>query len=196
MNKQQPSLSRLSRVAGRLRALSIAAMWIWPAITIGVWLVLEYIPLSELKHQAGGFNPGIGATLIHAPATTFNITWKVKIIGALVSIVPAALQFLFMRQWVALFSLYREGRVFEPENVRCFARMGRLLIALASWDILLSMPLNSLILTLDNPPGKHMLSIGLTSDQIPTLATGIVLTVIAWVMDEGCKLRRDAELVI
>lgn len=194
--RKQPSIQRLTRVAGRLQLLSRVGMWIWPSITIVLWLLAEYIPLSELQRAAGCVNPGEGASRIVDQATTFNITWKVKIVGALVSILPASLQFLFMRQWVALFGLYRSGRVFESENVACFSRMGRLLIALAGWDMLLSRPLNSLILSMDNPPGRHMLSLGVTSDHVSTLAAGVALTVIAWVMDEACRLRRDAELVI
>lgn len=187
------------RLAGVSRSLQIVArigMWLWPALTVGMWLFLEYIPKPNLQTLAGGLNLGVGASMLHDPTMEFAITWKVKLVGMAVSLVPAALQFLFMRQWVVLFGLYRERRIFATENVRCFARMGRLLLALSSFDILLSMPIHSLVLTLDNPPGKHMLSFGLSSDHVPTLAAAIALVVIAWVMDEGCKLRSEADLVV
>ena len=112
------------------------------------------------------------------------------------SLFPATVQFLFMRQWVRLFGLYGRGRIFETENVKCFFRMGRHLLALAIWDIVFSMPMHSLVLTAENPPGKHTITLGLSSDHVPVLATGIALIVIAWAMDEGRKLRQEADLVV
>lgn len=193
--KPNPRL-RLARVSRSLQIVARMGMWLWPALTVGMWLLLDYIPKPELQSLAGGLNLGLGASILHDPTMVFTITWKVKLVGMAVSLIPAAIEFLFMRQWVVLFGLYREGRIFETENVRCFARMGRFLLALSSFDILLSMPIHSLVLTLDNPPGKHMLSFGLSSDHVPTLATAIALVVIAWVMDEGCKLRSEADLVV
>ncbi|HNY30176.1 MAG TPA: DUF2975 domain-containing protein [Fibrobacteria bacterium] len=187
---------RLARVSRILQNVSRIGMWLWPALTIGGWLILEHLPKAQLQTLAGGPDLGIGSSMICDPAMEFTITWKVKFVGMVVSLVPATLQFLFMRQWVALFGLYREGRIFATENVRCFARMGRLLLGLSIFDILLSTPIHSLVLTLDNPPGKHLLSFGLSSDHVPTFAAGIAMVVIAWVMEEGCKLRSEADLVV
>lgn len=186
----------LIRKLGLLQALAAIGMWLWPLLTLGMWLFLEYVPVSEIQRMAGGINPGLGASVIHTPTAWFTITWKVKALGMCVSLFPAAIQFLFMRQWVALFGLYRQGRIFETENVKCFARMGRTLLALSIYDIVFSMPLNSLALTASNPPGKHMISFGLTTSHVPVLATGVALVVIAWVMDEGRKLRQEADLVV
>lgn len=190
------SADALSRKLRILQILSEIGMWLWPVLTVGMWLFLEYIPVSELQRMAGGINPGFGASVIHAPTTAFHITWTVKCLGMCASLFPAAVQFLFMRQWVRLFGLYRSGRIFETENVKCFARMGRHLLALAVYDIVFSMPLHSLALTASNPPGKRMLTFGLSSDHVPVLATGIAVIVIAWVMDEGRKLRQEVDLVV
>jgi len=187
---------RLTRVSRSLEIASRVGMWLWPLFSVGVWLVLDRFPASSLQALAGGLNPGIGSSPSNDPVVAFHITWKVKIAGMAVSVVPAALQFLFMRQWVVLFGLYRRGRIFETENVRCFARMGKSLLALSAFEILLSTPIHGLVLTLDNPSGKHMLGLGLSSDHLSSLATAIALVVIAWVMDEGCKLRSEADLVV
>lgn len=195
----QPSprpTAALARKLRHLQVLSEIGMWVWPLLTMGMWLVLEYIPASELQRMAGGINAGVAASVLHEPTSAFRVTWTVKLLGMGVSLFPAAVQFLFMRQWARLFGLYREGRIFETENVQCFARMGRHLLALAVYDIVFSMPLHSLALTASNPPGKHMLSFGLSSDHVPVLATGIAVVVIAWVMDEGRKLRQEADLVV
>lgn len=188
--------SALVRKFQALRLLSQVGMWLWPALTVGMWLFLEFIPTPELLRMAGEMRLGPGVSLVQDPSTVFHITWKVKLLGAAVALVPASFQFLFMRQWARLFDLYRRGRIFETENVKCFLRMGRHLLVLAVWDIAFSMPMHSLVLTADNPPGKHTLAFGLSSDHVPVLATGIALVVIAWAMDEGRKLRQDADLVV
>jgi hypothetical protein len=183
----------------RLKALQILSkigMWTWPILSIGTWLLLEYIPASELQRMAGVGDSLPRASILHLPTATFHITWKVKFAGVAISILPAVIQFLFMRQWVELFGLYGKGQVFAVESVRCFSRMGRHLLVLAIYDIVFSMPLSSLVLTLDNPPGKRLLSFGFSSDDIPVLATGIALVVIAWAMDEGRKLQQEADLVV
>lgn len=188
-----PKISRLLRA---LHVLARVGVWLWPAITVGWWFFLEFIPLSELQRMSGGINSWMGASLIVNHTTLPQFTWKVKLIGATLALFPAAIQFLFMRQWVKLFGLYRNGKIFALENVHCFAMLGRFLLALSIYDIVLSMPIHSLVLTLDNPPGQHALSIGFSSDHIPTLATSLALIVIAWVMEEGCHLHREADLVV
>jgi len=196
MSETPVNFTSLVRKLRLLQSLARAGMWLWPAFTLGMWAFLEYIPVSELQRMAGELNSGIGASVVHMSAAEFHITWKVKLLGMAASLFPAAVQFLFMRQWTELFGLYRRGRVFETENVKYFARMGRHLLTLAIFDIVFSKPLYSLALTADNPPGKHTLSVGLSSDDLPVLAAGIALVVIAWAMDEGRKLRQEADLVV
>jgi hypothetical protein len=196
--KNSPS-SCVAASERKLHALQILArigMWLWPALTLGTWLFLEHLPVQELQRLAGMIRPSLGASVAHDPTFAFHITWKVKLAGAGAALFPAAVQFLFMRQWVSLFGFYREGRIFATETVRCFSLMGRHLLALSLFDIALSMPLHSLVLTLDNPPGKRMLTLGFSSDDVPVLATGIALVVIAWAMEEGRKLRQEADLII
>lgn len=195
MDIQQRIQPRMQRLLRTLHALAQVGTWVWPLCTVGMWFVLEYIPLSQLQRMAGWENPGAGAALVihHAP---FQITWTVKLVGAFVSLLPAALEGLFLLNWTRLLGLYRQGRIFESENVECFERMGRWMLLLSAFDIFLSRPLYSVALTLSNPPGYRTLTIGLSSEDVPTLAFGAGLLVIGWVMREGCRLRREADLVV
>ena len=210
-SKEMPMLNASTNSAIlklKLRLLQIASqvgMWLWPAFTVGMWLFLERFPASQLQ-EAGLTGPGWhlpeplgflcqGASAMAVPPPLL-ITWKVKFLAMAASLFPAVVQFLFMRQWVELFGLYQHGIVFETRSVKCFARMGKHLLALAIYGIVFSKPLYSLALTADNPPGKHILSIGFSSNDLPVLAVGIALVVIAWAMDEGRKLRQEADLVV
>lgn len=157
-------------------------MVLWPLLTIGFWVALGHLPRHMLVELAG--------------TEEFVLSTRVQLFGALAALVPAALQALFLREWYRLFALYRQGRVFEAENVAHFRRAGQWLLALTALDLLLSRPIHSLILTLDNPPGRHMLSLGLSSGHLESLVAALVLVAVARAMDEGRHLRDEAELVV
>jgi hypothetical protein len=53
----------------------------------------------------------------------------------------------------------------------------------------------TLILTMDNPPGRHMVSIGLDTPPHRDL-NGVVVILASWVMDEARKLKEEQDLVI
>ena len=94
-----------------------------------------------------------------------------------------------------LFSLYAQGRVFGRENVACFRRMAVLLF----WWVgagLVYEPLMSLVVTAMNPPGHHLITLGISGLDLTALVTGGVLTVLARVMDLGRTLQEDQELTV
>ena len=51
-------------------------------------------------------------------------------------------------------------------------------------------------LTMHNPPGHHIVRVGLSSDNIIVLLIGIVVVLIAWVMEEGRKLQEEQRLTV
>ena len=53
-----------------------------------------------------------------------------------------------------------------------------------------------MILTLNNPPGKRVVAVGLYSADFSGIFVGIVILVITWVMDEARKIKEDQELFI
>ncbi len=48
---------------------------------------------------------------------------------------------------------------------------------------------------MDNPPGRHMVSIGLDTPPHRDL-NGVVVILASWVMDEARKLKEEQDLVI
>jgi hypothetical protein len=57
-------------------------------------------------------------------------------------------------------------------------------------------PLMSVAITVHNPLGRHMLSIGLESPDVTALLVGAILAVITWVMEEGRKLQEEQDHLI
>jgi hypothetical protein len=95
----------------------------------------------------------------------------------------------------ALFILYQNGMIFTAKNVSCFRSLGRTLIAWMICDVIRN-SLLSMILTMNNPPGKRSITVGLNSADFTGIFVGIVIITIAWVMDEARKIQEDQELIL
>jgi hypothetical protein len=54
----------------------------------------------------------------------------------------------------------------------------------------------TLALTFNNPPGQRMISIGFSSTDFSEIVTALMIIVVAWIMDEGRKLKEEQALVI
>ncbi len=77
----------------------------------------------------------------------------------------------------------------------CFRRLATLLF----WWVASGMvyePLLSLVVTAGNPPGQHVVTLGVSGVDLTALVTGGVLWVLARVMDLGRTLQEDQELTV
>ncbi len=96
---------------------------------------------------------------------------------------------------IHLFRLYEAGIFFKAENVACFKKLSRILL----WWVLAGLmvtPLTTLVLSMNNPPGGHVLQGSLQSADVTALVVGGVLSVIAGVMEDGRRLKDEMELVV
>ncbi len=118
-----------------------------------------------------------------------------RMLGFIVALVPASVIMYATVVLIRLFRLYEAGQIFRPANVHCFRSLSRTLVAWCAANII-SGSLMSIALTLHHPPGQRMISVGLGSPDITALLVGLVLGVIAWVMEEGCKLQEDQDLTV
>lgn len=94
-----------------------------------------------------------------------------------------------------LFTFYEKGKIFGAENVECYRKLGWMLIIWVGCEVV-SNSLLSIALTLDNPPGQRLLTLGVSSGELASLFTGLVVLVISWVMDEGRKIVEEQSLFV
>jgi hypothetical protein len=118
-----------------------------------------------------------------------------RVAGFVVSTLPAFVAMYGIAVLIRLFRLYEMGQIFRPANVRCFRSLSRVLAGWCAANIAAG-PLMSLGLTLHHPPGQRMISIALGSPDITAILVGFVLAVIAWVMEEGCKLQEEQDFTV
>ena len=94
-----------------------------------------------------------------------------------------------------LFTCYERAEFFTEKTVQCCTTISRCLLWWVAAGIITE-PLISLILTMNNPAGQRAISLSFQSADLTALIIGGVLSVIASVMDKGRMLKEEAELTI
>lgn len=155
-------------------------------ITIGFWIFYNHLPDSLITmsmKSLGDFSLPEELTLIQ------------RLLGLLISLVPLAIQMVALVTLLRLLRLYRDGSVFSGAHVACFKRLGQSLVAYACVGIVQKTAI-VLVMTMNNPPGKRMLTLGISSDDITLFVVGAIVLMISWVMDEGRKLTEEQTLTV
>jgi hypothetical protein len=173
---------RIRRASRRLRCLLMAVLIAIPVISLLVWGFINQMP--ELMQKS-----------ILPPYARPPLPVLPRFLGFLVWLLPGGVAMYATANLVKLFRLYEIGQIFRPANVRCFRNLSRALIAWCLVNIA-SGELLSLALTAHHPPGQRMISVGFGSPDITALLVGLILSVIAWVMEEGRKMQEEQDLTV
>ena len=177
----QPS-QRITRVSRRFRLLFTALIIALP-IGYGLFWVF-FNELSEIPK----YSP-----LDHL--VTRELTASDRLLGFLVTMIPAGVVLLCLFTLARLFRLYEAHEFFTANNVKCFRRLGHLLFV---WVLarLIYDPLIAIALTYHNAPGSRQVMLTLDSADLPAVIVGGLLLVISWIMDEARKLQEDQAYTI
>jgi len=123
------------------------------------------------------------------------VTLKTKLICLAAVAAPTALTCVLLRRLALLFNGYARGEVFTLQSVRYIRQVGVLLLVREALEPFSGAVL-ALGLTVNNPPGHHMVTLGLSGSDLTQIVTGLALIVAAGVMDQGRRLHEDALLTI
>lgn len=113
-------------------------------------------------------------------------------LGSLVLAAAGALGIATLWQLWSLFGLYASGRVFERASVSRLRRFAWATLVFALAQPLLTTAL-VLALTLSNPPGQRMLSLGFGGHDYMGVLVAAVLIAIATVMADAVRLAEENE---
>lgn len=115
---------------------------------------------------------------------------RARWLGALGAVPPGAVTLFGLWQLWQLFGQYGVGQFFAPGTQTHLRRF--------AWALLLATVLQPLELTwlglaytLGNPPGKHVLHIGISSDLLLPLLTSAALLAIAFVLSEASRIAEE-----
>jgi hypothetical protein len=168
------------------RLQTLSGMLYWVALVLSVTLpivVLIYAgkwvtdPASLLS-RGPDLPPGTVVTPVQAGLVSAV---------ALASVLPMVAA---LRGMVRLFSRYREGDVLSLENAEAILRIGRAMLLVALFTVLMP-TLQTLILSWSAP--QRTLSIGLDSGTLGFLMAAGLLTVIGWAMRDAAAVKAENE---
>jgi len=94
-----------------------------------------------------------------------------------------------------LFGLYQQGLVFTSANIECIRNIGTVLLAWLVLKLLYPVVV-VLVLRFSGASDSLALYMSLGSDDLRLLLIGLVIYVIAWIMNEATSLHQEQELVI
>jgi hypothetical protein len=173
---------RIQRASRRLRLLLITVLWVMPVINAFVWIFMNSFPEMMTSEMLPYF-------------VTLPLPVSARLMGFMVVMIPTGVAMTGAYHLMRLFELYEQGAIFKLSNVRCYKKLSRVLIW---WFVagVLCQSLLSVVLTLHHPPGHRMITFGLSSSDLTILLLGLILAVIAWVMEEGRKLQEDQDLTV
>jgi len=173
---------RIRKISKQLRFFFQLCTFLLPLIPVICWL--GYNDLPQVMHE--NFFPG--KTIDWLPLNSRFIA----LAGSLPATFIMVLALICLKR---LFSLYEHGIFFQPENVTLFRLLGKL----AFWSVLadvLNKTVSAIALSINNPPGQRVLSIGFSSDHLKLLIVAVIIMIIAMVTDEGRKIHDEMQLTV
>ena len=165
------ALSRIQAVSRVLRALALAGL-IGLAALAGLAIVKTGWMITLLT-----VNGPENVTI------TGMVTFATVVVFLLVLLPPAYTLFQIRR----LFTLFAEGRIFDPEPAGAIRRTGLGLLVMVVSGII-AKTVFVLLLTMHNPPGQRQLSISVSSDAYVLALFGGLMITLGWVLGEAARL--------
>ena len=187
--------NRIQRYAKVFRLIFVMLLVATPLVVAGMWLGGGGIHIEGDGGRAV-FELVIDDFLKDADMVrTFPLPWDVRLLALAVGMIPAGVFMLGMWWLVRLFGLFSVGQIFTADTVRYIRHLGWTMVAgVAAAPV--HEALLSLVLTMHNPPGEHILSLSTESADLGELLTAGVIILVSWIMDEGRKLREADELTV
>ncbi|KHK04565.1 DUF2975 domain-containing protein [Desulfovibrio sp. TomC] len=167
----------------------------WLLETASLAAALSVVPLTALYWAFFNSLPDDMTRQAAALAVQPELPGWVRLLCFVAAMVPGAALLVVLLRLRRLFALYKEGSIFSLANVLAFRSVARALLAWAVCSILFT-PLFSLAVTAANPPGRHMISLGVGSTEVVLVFLAILALVIGRVMDEARRLDEDAALTV
>jgi hypothetical protein len=176
------NLQRIRRLGRTLERVCLTGAVAVTPLVAGYWLFFNQLP-ADMTQEAARL-----AEVMVLPGWVRGLCF----LAAMVPTVALAVTLLRLR---ALCALYAQGRIFTLANVVCFRSLSRALLAWAGASILYT-PLHGLAVTAANPPGRHMLALGVGGTELALFFVAALAVVIARVMDEARRLDEEQALTV
>jgi len=184
-------MDKIQRLSSRLRLLFLAGIALVPALQALGWAFYEPAAVRPSLDICSMLVLGWGAP----PVMDGPVTPLMRTLGFAAAMLPGAAAMYGFLCLARLFRRFGRGEMFSAATVGLLRRLGWAVLA-AQGLLVVQGTLTSLILTMDNLPGRHILTVGFDSATLSGAVTGVIVILASWVMDEARKLREEQDLVI
>ncbi len=173
------NLEHVRKLAGVLRGITIAAMVVLPLVIVGG---LAALPLTP---------DVLSVDITPSP----DATRTQLILAAGLSLLRPLILLWTLNEMRKLFGAYISGDVLTDHAARLIQRIGQGFVAMAVVPFLLR-PVQSVLLTMANPPGQRSLAVGLDSEMIFFALSGGLIIVIGWAMREASAAAAENRAIV
>ncbi len=170
------NLCQIQRVSKRFRLFFVALIICMPLLSLVYWMAFN--------------NQHDDVTFILHSSISGKLDFTTRLFLFAISLIPVSVAMFGAYTLAKLFKLYENAIVFSAENVKHYRALGFIAIF---WVIaeFIRIPLASLAISLNNPPGERFITMGLELVDIATLIIGSIIVLISWVMEEGRRLEDE-----
>lgn len=172
--------SRLIRIFFQLTIIAI------PIVCLAQWVfsdTLAITTISSLRHN----NPYL-PPLPHVP-------YFIRFLCFVISMTSYAVVIFALYHLVKLFRLYERGKIFTKANIKEITICSHAIFLWLVVDII-SSSLLVVVLTMHNPVGQRLLTIGISSKYLAPFVIAVVASLIAQIMDEARKLKDENDHIV
>lgn len=180
---ENQNIVKIKKLSGKLKKFSTAMIYLTPIAIIFYWLAYNILP------------DNIKFSYEYVATPNKMLPLSVRLSTIFITMIPGVIFIFANKILIGLSNLYEAGEYFTSKNVLCFKKLGKIVIAWAFIDIIIR-TLLTLVITLINPPGQRMLSIGIGSFQFSSLMIGAIIVLISNVMDEARIMKEEQEYTV
>lgn len=182
-------MDRIVKVSRIFRVLFIIVFILVPLFSIVSWII------TPAALQLGTSSFGIQYSPIPTDLHIALLTPGVKVLAFFVDAFVVAPNMLLLYFLIKLFTNYQQEKIFTSENVKLIRNVGYTMFV---WQIMtpIHQMLLSMVLTLHNPPGQHIIEASFSSTNLAVLLIAFIVILISWVMGVGHRLQEEQEYTV
>ncbi len=164
--------------------------WGWPIVLALIWFQPQEDFLAAWGLNISNFLPIGLFDHIVTPLSPSTKAW-----GFAISFIPMIIGMLISWLFIRLFQGYEQNDIFSLKSIRILKRIALVMILGVILDPIYQ-ALISFAMTMHNPPGFRLITLYIGAGSIRTLITAGLIYLIAYIMQEGVKLREEQALTI
>lgn len=174
----------------RLSKILQTCFWIWFALMPLIEVLYWSMDGLRFLEPIYNFNPIPIANEAVKPLA--EMSFSTKMMGMAVSFIPVLIDMFAIYSLIRLFKLFSANEFFTSKTVFWIRRSSLFLLANQLIHPIY-IAILSLVLTIQNPPGQRMISVGIGNEQFTLIIVALTILLVSWIMDEGRKINEDLQ---